>query len=73
LVSLDAAVETSSVLLREKALRHCDEQVEVEAEGCDKGHEDEIYIYLDRFGLWLRAFRARGSDPAAHGSLVPGE
>jgi multidrug efflux pump len=32
-----------------------------------------IYIYLDRFGLWLRAFRARGSDPAAHGSLVPGE
>jgi AcrB/AcrD/AcrF family len=41
LVSLDAAVETSSVLLREKALRHCDEQVEVEAEGCDKGHEDE--------------------------------
>jgi multidrug efflux pump len=32
-----------------------------------------IYIYLDRFGLWLSSFRARGSDPAAHGSLVPGE
>jgi multidrug efflux pump len=32
-----------------------------------------IYLYLDRFGLWLRSLRAESSQPAAHGSLAPGE
>jgi len=32
-----------------------------------------IYLYLDRFGLWLRSLRGGGSRPPTHGILVPGE
>jgi multidrug efflux pump len=33
-----------------------------------------IYLYLDRFSLWLRAIRSREIPPTIpHGPLVPGE
>jgi multidrug efflux pump len=32
-----------------------------------------IYLYLDRFGLWLRSLSAESSQPAAYGSLASGE
>jgi multidrug efflux pump len=33
-----------------------------------------IYLYLDRFSLWLRALRGRDTAHAIpHGPLVPGE
>jgi len=32
-----------------------------------------IYLYLDRFGLWLRSIRTDSSRSAAHGFLAPGE
>jgi multidrug efflux pump len=33
-----------------------------------------IYLYLDRFSLWLRAIRSRDIlRTIAHGPLVPGE
>jgi multidrug efflux pump len=31
-----------------------------------------VYIYLDRFSLWLRSMRRLGAGPA-HGALAPGE
>jgi multidrug efflux pump len=32
-----------------------------------------VYLYLDRFSLWLRAFRRRGAGLPHGGPLVPGE
>jgi multidrug efflux pump len=32
-----------------------------------------IYLYLDRFGLWLGSLRAGGSLPPGHAILTPGE
>jgi multidrug efflux pump len=32
-----------------------------------------IYLYLDRFGLWLGSLRAGGSRPPGHAILIPGE